>query len=200
MLSLYFVILQPINEYDKIVSLAKNYPKVDSDWTLFLDRDGVLNKKLEGRYVTSPEELVLIPGAADAVAQFSTLFSRIIIVTNQQGIGKEIMTHEDLTRIHDSLLEQLIYFGGRIDEIYYCPDLEHEDSANRKPNPGMGFRAKKDFPDINFRKSIMIGDSPSDIQFGKALQMVTVRISNVKDQLADFTHPSLRDFSIYLDN
>ena len=180
--------------------MANHYPKIDNEWTLFLDRDGVLNKKLEGRYVTSPEELVLLPGVPDALAQFSTLFSRIIIVTNQQGIGKEIMTHEDLSEVHDAMLEQLIYFGGRIDEIYYCPDLEHEDSINRKPNPGMGFRAKKDFPEINFKKSIMVGDSPSDIQFGKSLQMITVRISNVKDQEADFTHPSLRDFSIYLNN
>ncbi|MEM9548656.1 MAG: HAD-IIIA family hydrolase, partial [Bacteroidota bacterium] len=161
--------------------MANHYPKIDSEWTLFLDRDGVLNKKLEGRYVTSPEEFVLLPGVADALAQFSILFSRIIIITNQQGIGKEIMTHEDLNKVHNSMLEQLTYFGGRIDEIYYCPDLEHLDSINRKPNPGMGFRAKKDFPEINFKKSIMVGDSRSDIQFGKALQMITVRISSVND-------------------
>jgi len=180
--------------------LDNTYPKIDSEWTLFLDRDGVLNKKLDGRYVAKPEELVLLPGAAEAVAQFSSFFERIIIVTNQQGIGKEIMTHQDLSKVHASLIDQLNYFGGRIDQIYYCPDLEHEDSPNRKPNPGMGFQAKKDFPEINFRKSIMIGDSQSDIQFGKSLRMVTVRISKVKDEQADFTHPSLRDFSIYLNN
>lgn len=180
--------------------METKYPKIDSGWTLFLDRDGVLNKKLEGRYVTCPEELSVLPGAAEAVAQFSVLFSRIIIVTNQQGIGKEIMTHEDLSRVHDYLIEQLNYFGGRIDEIYYCPDLAIEDPVNRKPNPGMGLQAKKDFPDINFKKSIMVGDSPSDIQFGNTLQMYTVRISNVHDPQADFTHPSLKDFSIYLNN
>lgn len=180
--------------------MARKYPKIDSEWTLFLDRDGVLNKKLEGRYVTAPQELILLPGVTDALADFSLLFGRIIIVTNQQGIGKEIMTHEDLLQVHQSLLDQLIHFGGRIDEIYYCPDLEHEDSVNRKPNPGMGLQAQKDFPEINFRKSIMVGDSPSDIQFGKTLQMITVRISPVEDRQADFTHPSLKDFSIYLNN
>lgn len=180
--------------------MNKSYPKIDSDWTLFLDRDGVLNKKLDGRYVTSPEKLILLSGVSEAMALFSNLFDRIIIVTNQQGIGKEIMTHQDLAKVHSSLVEQLNYYGGRIDEIYYCPDLAHEDSPNRKPNPGMGFLAKKDFPEINFRKSIMVGDSESDIQFGGALQMVTVRISNTKDQNADFTHPSLKDFSIYLNN
>ncbi len=180
--------------------MDNTYPKIDGGWTLFLDRDGVLNKKLDGRYVTHPEELVLLDGVAEAVAQFSLLFERIIIVTNQQGIGKEIMTHQDLSKVHESLVDQLNYFGGRIDEIYYCPDLAHEDSPNRKPNPGMGFQAKKDFPEINFRKSIMVGDSQSDIQFGKTLRMFTVRISTIKDEQADFTHPSLRDFSIYLNN
>ncbi len=178
--------------------MNKIYPTIDSKWTLFLDRDGVLNKKLEGRYVTSPEELTLLPGVTEAMAQFSSLFERIIIVTNQQGIGKGIMTHKDLSGVHSTLIEQLSFFGGRIDEIYYCPDLAYEDSPNRKPNPGMGFQAKKDFPEVNFRKSIMVGDSESDILFGKSLQMVTVRIDNVRDQQADFTHPSLQDFSIYL--
>ena len=174
------------------------YPKVNNEWTLFLDRDGVINKKLEGRYVTSPDELVLIPDAADAIAKFSALFGRIIIVTNQQGIGKELMTHQDLSKIHNILLEQINYFGGRIDQIYYCPDLAFEDSPNRKPNPGMGFQAKQDFPEINFRKSIMVGDSSSDIQFGNSLRMITVRISNINDPFANFTNSSLKDFSIYL--
>lgn len=178
--------------------MEKRYPVIDSDWTLFLDRDGVINKKLEGRYVTSPEELSIFPEALEAIANFSLLFGRIIIVTNQQGIGKELMTHDDLATIHNHLMEQIQYFGGRIDEIYYCPDLEYEDSLNRKPNPGMGFQAKKDFPEINFKKSIMVGDSVSDIQFGKTLQMTTVRINNSPDPLSDFTHPSLKDFSIYL--
>lgn len=180
--------------------MDNRYPLIDGDWTLFLDRDGVLNKKLDGRYVTSPNELIILPGVAEAMSKFTALFGRIIIVTNQQGIGKEIMTHEDLSKVHSSLVEQITFFGGQIDEIYYCPDLEHEDSPNRKPNPGMGFLAKKDFPEINFRKSIMIGDSESDIQFGNILRMTTVRISTISDPLADFTHPSLKDFSIYLNN
>ena len=178
--------------------MDNSYPLIDNEWTLFLDRDGVINKKLEGRYVTSPSELVLIPDAAEVIAKFSTLFGRIIIVTNQQGIGKELMTHQDLSNVHNSLVDQINYFGGQINQIYYCPDLAYEDSPNRKPNPGMGFQAKNDFPEINFRKSIMVGDSESDIQFGNTLRMITVRISNIIDPLANFTHPSLKDFSLYL--
>ena len=176
------------------------YPQITGEWTLFLDRDGVINKKLDGTYVMNPDQFEILPGVAEAIGVLSTMFGRIIVVTNQQGIGKELMTHENIAQIHDKMIESIAWSGGRIDEIYYCPDLAWENSPNRKPNPGMGFQAKKDFPKINFRKSIMIGDSESDIQFGKALKMITVRISNINDQQADFTHSSLKDFSIYLNN
>ena len=177
-----------------------NYPNINGEWTLFLDRDGVINRKLDGTYVLNPEQLEILPGVSDAIAQFSLIFGRIIIVTNQQGIGKELMSHEDLARVHSKMIDQIAYSGGRIDEIYYCPDLEHENSPNRKPNPGMAFQAKGDFPEINFRKSIMIGDSGSDMIFGKTLKMVTVMIGRQGDPNADFTHSSLHDFCIYLNN
>ncbi len=176
------------------------YPKITGEWTLFLDRDGVINKKLDGTYVMNPEQFEILPGVAEAIGMLSTMFGRIIVVTNQQGIGKELMTHEDVANVHDKMIEAIAWSGGRIDEIYYCPDLDWEDSPNRKPNPGMGFMAKGDFPDIDFRKSIMVGDSISDVSFGKALKMITVRISNGRDDNADFTHSSLADFLLYLDN
>ena len=174
------------------------YPQITSEWTLFLDRDGVINKKLDGTYVMNPKQFEILPGVSDAIGVLSTMFGRIIVVTNQQGIGKGLMTHDYIAEIHDKMIDAIAWSGGRIDEIYYCPDLAWEDSPNRKPNPGMGFIAKGDFPDINFRKSIMVGDSVSDIEFGKALKMMTVRISHGRDPNADFTHSSLADFLLYL--
>ena len=176
------------------------YPQITGEWTLFLDRDGVINKKLDGTYVMNPDQFEILPGVSEAIGVLSTMFGRIIVVTNQQGIGKGLMTHENIAEIHDKMIDAITWSGGRIDEIYYCPDLAWEESPNRKPNPGMGFMAKGDFPDINFRKSIMIGDSTSDIEFGKALKMLTVRISHIKDINADFTHSSLADFLLYLNN
>jgi len=163
-----------------------------------LDRDGVINRKLEGDYVKTPEEFEILPNVGEALGILSTMFGRIVIVTNQQGIGKELMTHDDLSKIHEKMIDQLSYDGARIDEIYYCPDLDYENSPNRKPNPGMAFRAKGDFPEIDFRKSIMIGDSSSDIEFGNKLKMITIRISNTQDSLASFTHISLHDFCTYI--
>jgi len=176
------------------------YPTITGEWTLFLDRDGVINRKLDGTYVLNPDQFEILEGAAAAIGQLSLYFGRIVIVTNQQGVGKELMTHQDLADIHDKMIEQITYYGGRIDEIYYCPDLAEHEPVNRKPNPGMGLQAKDDFPEIDFRKSIMVGDSVSDIQFGKTLRMKTVRISQILDSNADFTHPSLRDFALHITN
>lgn len=180
--------------------VKRKYPIINGEWTLFLDRDGVINKKLDGTYVLNPDQFEILPGAADAIGQLSLLFGRIVIVTNQQGIGKEQMSHEDLAQVHDKMIDLLTWAGGRIDEIYYCPDLAYEDSPNRKPNPGMGYKAKGDFPEIDFRKSIIVGDSESDMEFGRRLKMTTVRIAHKTDPNADFTHPSLHDFCIYLNN
>jgi len=145
-----------------------------------------------------PDQFEIIEGVAEAIGQLSQLFGRVVIVTNQQGIGKELMTHSDLNAIHDKMIELLTWSGGQIDEVYYCPDLEWEDSINRKPNPGMAYQAKADFPEIEFKKSIMIGDSESDVAFGKSVGMKTVRISKGIDHFADYTHPSLADFVLYL--
>lgn len=171
---------------------------IGSHWTLFLDRDGVINKKLDG-YVTKPSEFVFLPNVLDALSVLSELFQRILIVTNQQGIGKELMSHDDLHSVHSHMLRNINLAGGRVDNIYYCPHLAQEDPPCRKPNPGMAFQAQQDFEEIDFLESIMIGDSDSDIDFGNLLGMTTVKISSVPDEYADMTCSSLSDFIIYLD-
>ena len=178
---------------------------VDSSWTLFLDRDGTINERIEG-YITEWEEFHFLAKAIDAIAGFSSIFGKIIVVTNQQGIDKELMTHEDLNNIHAKMMEVLDYFDGRIDEIYYEPSLAVYDSPRRKPDIGMGLDAQKDFPSINFRKSIMIGDTLSDMQFGKKLGMKTVWIKNTMElknqneinKFTDFSVSSLYDFLLHI--
>ena len=94
------------------------------------------------------------------------LFKHIIIVTNQRGVGKGIMTRKDLEEIHAYMINEVSGQGGRIDKIYVCTDTS-DHSKNRKPNTGMALQAKDDFPDIDFTKSIMAGDSISDMLFAK---------------------------------
>lgn len=167
---------------------------VDKTWTLFLDRDGVINEKLDNDYVKNLAEFKFIEGSVEAIVNFSKLFGRVVVVTNQQGIGKGIMTHDDLKIVHDFMQAQIEEAGGRIDQIYYCPELAAADAPCRKPNIGMAIEAQNDFPEIDFEKSIMIGDSVSDIEMGAKAGMYTIHISSgAKTELADWKILALAD-------
>jgi D-glycero-D-manno-heptose 1,7-bisphosphate phosphatase/D-glycero-alpha-D-manno-heptose 1-phosphate guanylyltransferase len=132
---------------------------------------------------------------------FSEFFRHIFVVTNQQGIGKELMTEDELTVVHNFMANTIEKNGGRIDRIYHSPYLESAYHPTRKPAPGMALQSKKDFPDIIFHKSIMAGDSISDMLFGKNLNMTTVFISNdlkkcrENFKIIDYCFPSLYDFA-----
>lgn len=155
-------------------------PDINKEWTLFLDRDGVINKKLDNDYVKHLGELEILPGALEAIAQFTEKFGRIFIVTNQQGIGKGLMTHEDLALVHREIINRLDALDGRIDAIYYAPQLAAEKSEMRKPEIGMALLAKHEFPEVDFSKSIMVGDSISDMEFGEKAGLFNIYIHSDK--------------------
>lgn len=154
------------------------FTRAHSATFLFLDRDGVINKHLPGDYVKNIEQFEFLPGVLDAIVKFNQFFSRIVIVTNQQGIGKNLYSEENLNEVHQFMVTKIKEAGGTIDAIYFCPSLEIENPICRKPNVGMGLQAQRDFPDIDFKQSVMIGDSMSDMQFGRNLGMFTVWISS----------------------
>ena len=150
---------------------------IGRDWTLFLDRDGVINRKIDGDYVRCWEQFEFLPGVIEALCILKNVFGRIVVVTNQRGVGRGIMTEETLRDIHNKMLKIIRREGGKIDAIYYCPhDYEKEECNCRKPKIGMALQAKEDFPDIIFSKSIMVGDSLSDIEFAKRAGMVGVLV------------------------
>ncbi len=157
-------------------------PHFDKNWTLFLDRDGVINRRIPGAYVKTWEEFEFLPGVLEALAIFNKVFGRMLIVTNQQGIGKGLMTISELNLIHQKLRHAIEKAGSQIDGIYYCPDLKTIQPNCRKPNPAMAIQAQADFPEIDFQRSVMVGDSISDIEFGQRLGMFTVHISGKKDE------------------
>ena len=146
--------------------------------TLFLDRDGVINVKLQGKYVQSFSEFEFISGSLSAISKLSQLFFRVIIITNQQGIGKGIMTEVDLNTLHFKMQQKIEYYGGRIDKIYYCPHLESDNCLCRKPRPGMIKNAIIDFPEIKIDHSYLVGDSDSDIEAGRIMQLKTIKVDN----------------------
>ncbi|MCU0449662.1 MAG: HAD family hydrolase [Bernardetiaceae bacterium] len=142
---------------------------------LFLDRDGVLNRRLLGDYVTDPAQLELLPHVREVLAQLRPRFCRVVVVTNQQGVGKGLMTHGHLAQVHALMLQQLQGGGPLlIDRVYYCPALAAQASPLRKPAPGMAHQALADFPEIDLASSLMVGDTASDMEFGRRAGLQTL--------------------------
>ena len=179
--------------------------KIDNSWTLFLDRDGVINHEKHKDYIHTWDEFYFYDGAKEAIAFFTKKFNRIIVVTNQRGIGKRVTKIENVELIHKNMVAGIEKAGGRIDAVYFCPDVD-DTSPNRKPNPGMGLQAVKDFPDIDLNKSVMIGNTISDMQFGRNLGVKTIFLTTTRpevdltDSRIDKVYPSLIAFAKELNN
>ena len=169
---------------------------INNDWTLFLDRDGVINVRIIDGYVTKIEEFEFLPGVIEAFKIFKNKFNRIIVVTNQQGVGKGLMTEDDVKKVHDFMINEVENHDGKIDKVYFCPQLKSVPDNYRKPSPKMAYMAKEDFPEIDLSKSIMIGDMNSDVEFGKNAGMMTVFIGdNELKLIPDGRFNSLYDFA-----
>ncbi len=175
---------------------------INKNWTLFLDRDGVINKKIDNDYVKQWIEFEFIEGVLDALKFLNTVFGNIIVVTNQQGIGKKLYRKEDLEIIHKNMLYEIAYHGGKIDKVYFSPYLKSENHPYRKPGIGMALKAKEDISTINFKESIMVGDSMSDMEFGRNAGMKTIYISEeiTENNKIDFNFKSLNEIVISLQN
>lgn len=162
--------------------MSKALPQVDRDWTLFLDRDGVINEDNIHGYILRWEEFRFYPGVLDAMKLFALDFPRIILVTNQRGVGKGVMSLEALQTIHNNMVAAMEAAGGRMDALYFCTGTENSD-PNRKPNPGMAYQAKEKFPEIDFSKSIMVGNTKGDMEFGRNIGAFTVYIHTREDKV-----------------
>ncbi|HET7118564.1 MAG TPA: HAD-IIIA family hydrolase [Hanamia sp.] len=143
-----------------------NLKNINSSWTLFIDRDGVVNDEKHLDYIHTWDEFQFYKGVKEAFQIFNKKFGRVIMITNQRGVAKGLTKLKDLQLIHKNMKKEIKEAGGRIDKIYVCTEME---SVNRKPNPGMGLQALKDFPEIDLSKSIMIGNTLSDMEFGRNL-------------------------------
>ncbi len=174
---------------------------IDNTWTLFLDRDGVINHEIHPHYINTWEAFKFYDGAKVAIQLFTQKFNRIIVVTNQRGVAKGLTKMDDLEIIHINMINDIEAVGGKVDAVYFCPELE---SPNRKPNPGMGLQAAKDFPDIDLHKAIMVGNSLSDMEFGRNLGAKTVFLTTNRPEVAtsdkriDEVYPSLIAFALDL--
>jgi D-glycero-D-manno-heptose 1,7-bisphosphate phosphatase len=162
--------------YDDEVIRTTNLAWAAGLRTVFLDRDGILNEKMtEHRYVTRWEEFRVLPGVPEALRRLNDAGLRVVVVSNQRGIAKGLYTAADLEEMHAKFQRLLDLDSARIDAFFICP---HEaDQCNcRKPLPGLFKQAVARFPEITAATSVMIGDSPTDIEFGRRVGMKTVLV------------------------
>jgi histidinol-phosphate phosphatase family protein len=176
---------------------------IDRNWTLFLDRDGVINEEKQNSYIFHYGEFRFYDQVKEALRIFASVFGRIVIVTNQRGVGRGLMTAEQLEIIHDQMVAEIVLAGGRIDKIYYADSLD-DDHPYRKPRPGMALAARGDFPEIDFRRALVVGNNLSDMEFGRNTGIYTVYLRTTHpDQplphpAIDLVFNSLYDFAKHL--
>jgi D-glycero-D-manno-heptose 1,7-bisphosphate phosphatase len=149
--------------------------------TVFLDRDGVINEKMpEGKYVSSEDDFRILPGVPEAIAKLNLAGIRVLVVSNQRGVALGALTSEFVKKIHAMLQEQILEHGAHVDAFYFCPH-DKQSCSCRKPLPGLFHLAVKDFPEITPAGSVMIGDSLSDVEFGRRVGMRTIWIQGSSD-------------------
>ncbi len=166
---------------------------------IFLDRDGVINRKLpENCYVSEVSQFELLPDVPEALAKLKSLGFLLVLTTNQRGIARNFMTSEHLAAVHEFMQQELSDGGAALDAVYYCPHERDEGCGCRKPEPGMILCAARDLS-IDLQASYMVGDSASDVAAGRRAGTRTVRIGLEPDEEADLTFPSLLAFALYLE-
>ena len=149
---------------------------VDDSWTLFLDRDGVINERIMGGYVTNLSDFHFKEKILESLGNLTRKFKYVFVVTNQQGVSLGKMTQMQLDEIHEFMVNEIVTQGGHVTHVFSATELKNSDSTFRKPSPKMAYMAQERFPQVDFQKSIMVGDTDSDIRFGKNLGMKTVLI------------------------
>lgn len=167
-----------INNQHSIWDDVINFAKVAKYKTLILDRDGTINELIPNGYVLCASDLRLRKDFASHCEQLASIFENIIIVTNQACIGKGIISFSEIERINNVLIGMIEQYNGRIDKVYVCSDNESE-SVNRKPNIGVIDKISKDYPDIDFSKSIVVGDSYSDRLFSERIGSTYFEVQNI---------------------
>lgn len=143
---------------------------------VFLDRDGVINRKApEGEYVTRWEEMEILPGVPKAVSLLNEAGYSVIVVTNQRCVAKGLVTEAEINALHRRMCRELSTAGATIDAAYYCPHQNTPPCSCRKPAPGMLLSAARDHQ-IDLTESWMVGDSDIDIAAGKNAGCKTARL------------------------
>ena len=164
---------QFVEEQERTVHLKRQPPKMQP--AIFLDRDGTINREIG--YLSEPEKFELLPNALAGLKKMQEFGYRLVIVTNQGGIGLGYFTKEDFYRVNKKMLTEVSQVGITIDKIYFCPHSKSENCPCRKPEIGLILRAKQEL-NLDLSHSFFIGDSEIDIQAGTRAGMKMILIES----------------------
>jgi D-glycero-D-manno-heptose 1,7-bisphosphate phosphatase len=165
---------------------------------VFLDRDGVINVKApEDVYIKTPSEFHFLPGVFEGLSILRDLGFLLIVVTNQRGIARRMMTEEDLDRVHDYMIGRLREHDVELEGVYHCPHEKYELCPCRKPRPFLLLKAARE-SGVCLPTSYMVGDSDSDVAAGRLVGARTVRIAKRRDSSAHMTFPTLAAFARFV--
>jgi len=149
---------------------------------VFLDRDGTIVEDVG--YMNNPRQIQFIPGSIDAIKKLNEAGYKVVVITNQAGIARGLITEDMLQTIDKTLHKWILNGGAHLDGIYYCPHHpEHgvhpykQDCECRKPHPGLIKRAHRDL-DIDLSQSFMVGDKATDIQAGRRAGTKTILVES----------------------
>jgi D-glycero-D-manno-heptose 1,7-bisphosphate phosphatase len=175
-----------------------------SGWTLFLDRDGVINRRIPGDYVRRWSEFEFLPGSLEALVTLSSAVDLIVVVTNQRGVALGRMSEADVAEVHARMAAAVQQAGGRVDGVFVCPHDVSERCGCRKPAPGLVGQALMRWPSIDPARSVLVGDSTSDMACARNASGPGPQIGRVwigaetgapSSIASDAAFPSLADFS-----
>ncbi len=137
--------------------------------TVFVDRDGVINRRLVGDWVKKWEEFEMLSGVPEAIGKLKDAGYRCILITNQRGIALDLFTFDGLAEVHGKMNDKLkAEGGGAFDDVFICPHDRHENCNCRKPKPGLFFQAVEKYPDIQIKDTVMFGDKDTDREAAEA--------------------------------
>ncbi len=142
---------------------------------VFLDRDGTISRDVP--YCSRVEDFEILPAVPEAIRLLKQNGFKVVVITNQSGVGRGYFTEVTLVQIHEHMEKELARHNARVDAIYYCPHHPDDGCECRKPKPGMLLKAADELG-INFARSFMVGDSGMDIRAGKAVGCQTVLMVN----------------------
>jgi histidinol phosphatase-like enzyme len=180
--------------------------RAGSEWCLFLDRDGVINSQVVGDYVRNWKQFQWLPNVAPAMRKLRDWAPHIVVVTNQQGIGKGLMTADDVHEIHRRLMAELAAEGVQLDAVRVCPHLESTSCPCRKPSPGLALEWLGQSPGSQPELSIVAGDSRSDLELARNVAIATGGCASIQigtadlGGVADVSFDSLWDFALAVDH